>query len=113
MSQILGIPETLAAFARLQVEAEAGEEIAATAGAQVVAADARKRAPVSTGALAASIRVENAEEGAQVVATVPYARFVEYGTRFMPAQSFMRESAEAVGDQVGTAMTTVFKRILR
>lgn len=113
MSTILGIPETIAAFARLQIEAHAGEEVAERAGAAIVAADARRRAPVDTGALAASIRTEEIGGSSAVVATVPYARFVEYGTRYMPAQSFMRESAGAVGDQVLSAMAALFKRILR
>ena len=113
MSQVLGIPQTLAAFARLQGEAEVGEKVAEAAGGKVVAADMRARAPVDTGAMRNSITVRLTGEGAQVAVLVPYARFVEFGTRYMDAQPFMDESADAVGGKVGSVMATVFKRILR
>lgn len=107
---ILGLPELLATFGRFQVEAEAGEEIAERAGAQVVAADMRNRAPVDTGALRNSITVSSAEEGAQVSATVPYARFVQFGTRYMEAQPFISDEVQS---PVLSVMTKVFQGILR
>ena len=110
MSEILGLPQLLATFLRLQVEAEAGEKIAERAGGQVVANDMRKRAPVDTGALRDSIRVSAAKEGAQVSANVPYARFVQFGTRYMEAQPFI---SDEVNSPVLSAMTKVFQGILR
>lgn len=61
------------------------------AGARIVAEEARNLAPVDTGALRASIEARPAEQDqdvggsgdartAIVVATVPYASYVEYGT---------------------------------
>jgi hypothetical protein len=41
--------------------------------------------PVDTGRLAASPRVVETDNGAEIVTDVPYARFVFGGTRFMPA----------------------------
>jgi len=110
MSTILGLPELLATFGRFQVEAEVGEEIAEQAGARVVAADMRNRAPVDTGALRNSIKVSSGEEGAQVSVTVPYARFVQFGTRYMEAQPFISDEVQS---PVLSAMTKVFQGILR
>jgi HK97 gp10 family phage protein len=110
MSEILGLPQLLATFGRFQVEAKAGEEIAERAGALVVAGDMRNRAPVDTGVLRNSITVSSAEEGAQVSATVPYARFVQFGTRYMEAQPFI---SDEVNSPVLKAMTKIFQGILR
>ena len=110
MSEILGLPQLLAKFLRFQAEAEIGEKVAERAGAQVVVADMRKRAPVDTGALRDSITVSEVEEGAQVSASVPYARFVQFGTRYMEAQPFI---SDEVNSPVLSAMTRVFQGILR
>jgi HK97 gp10 family phage protein len=110
VSQILGVPELMATFARFQVEVEAGEHIAEQVGAQVVAGDMRAKAPVDTGALRNSITVSEAEGGAQVSAMVPYARFVQFGTRYMGAQPFI---SDEVNSPVLKAMIKVFQGILR
>lgn len=107
---VLGLPELLATFVRFQVEAEVGEKVAERAGAQVVASDMRRRSPVDTGALRNSIAVSSAEEGAQVSVAVPYARFVQFGTRYMEAQPFI---SDEVNSPVLSAMTKVFQGILR
>jgi len=110
MTEILGLPQLLATFVRFEGEAEVGEQIAERAGAQVVANDMRQRAPVDTGALRNSIKVSSAEEGAKVTAAVPYARFVQFGTRYMEAQPFI---SDEVGSPVLSVMTKVFQGILR
>jgi HK97 gp10 family phage protein len=51
-----------------------------------IAADARRRAPVDTGALLVSI---DAGPG-RVTAGTDHWLYVEYGTRYQRAQSFMR-----------------------
>jgi hypothetical protein len=62
---------------------------------------ARVIAPHRTGAYAASIHVEQAmEDGkaiANVVADVPYAVFVEFGTADTPTFAPLRRAAESVG----------------
>jgi len=92
-------------------------------------AEMRNRAPVRTGVLRASIQKTVGEKEAQIGPTVPYAMFVEYGTRpheIRPVnaralrfemgggtvfatlvrhpgtrpQPFIRETAEAVKSQV-------------
>jgi len=111
--EILGIPETVAAFARLVVEAEAGEKIAEVAGAKVIAKDMQARSPVDTGKMRSSIHVELTKSGAKAVVSVPYARFVEFGTVYQNPQPFVAESADEAEGPVLSSMVAVFKRILR
>ena len=57
---------------------------------------AKRMAPVDTGTLKRSIGLEITEAGmtAEVEATAEYAPYVEYGTRFMKAQPYIRPSLE-------------------
>lgn len=57
---------------------------------------AMRTAPVDTGTLKRSIGLEITEAGmtAEVEATAEYAPYVEYGTRFMKAQPYIRPSLE-------------------
>lgn len=56
--------------------------------------NAQKRAPVDTGNLKRSIQLEIKDGGlmAEVAATADYSAYVEYGTRFMHAQPYVRPS---------------------
>lgn len=64
-------------------------------GAEQIAELARQLAPVDTGALRESIHVEPAENGVvRVVASVPYAVYVEYGTARMAAQPFLTPATQ-------------------
>ncbi|MCW2898567.1 MAG: hypothetical protein JWO67_832 [Streptosporangiaceae bacterium] len=54
-----------------------------------VADEAQRLAPVRSGTLRDSIHVEDGPDGVQVVASAPYAAYVELGTRHMPAEPFM------------------------
>ena len=51
---------------------------------------AKARAPVDTGQLKNSIRVEAEGLAARVIADCPYAAAVEFGTEKAPPQPFMR-----------------------
>lgn len=53
---------------------------------------AQKNAPVDTGTLKRSIRLDVKDSGltAEVSANTEYAGYVEYGTRYMDAQPYMR-----------------------
>jgi len=53
-----------------------------------IAADAERRAPVDTGALAASIRAHPASN--RVTAGTDHWIYQEYGTRYQRAQPYMR-----------------------
>lgn len=76
--------------ARLAV-AHVGEE---------VAAKAKELAPVDTGALRDSIASHMASDAgaakAEILADVPYAAFVEFGTANMAAEPYLRPALEAV-----------------
>ena len=60
---------------------------------------AHRTAPKDTGELRRSIRLEIKDNGltAQVSATIPYAKYVEFGTRKMAARPFMRNSLQHQG----------------
>lgn len=60
---------------------------------------AHRTAPKDTGELRRSIRLEFKESGltAQVSATVPYAKYVEFGTRKMAARPFMKNALQHQG----------------
>lgn len=55
---------------------------------------AMRKVPVDTGTLKRSIRLDITQDGltARVTANTNYAAYVEYGTRFMHAQPYMRPS---------------------
>lgn len=60
---------------------------------------AHRTAPKDTGELRRSIRLEIIDNGlnAKVSATVPYAKYVEFGTRKMAARPFMKNSLQHQG----------------
>lgn len=80
---------------------EANSRTAPMRAAEKIAASAKAYAPVDTGYLRSSIRAVSVSAGkeADVVVSAPYAAFVEYGTRYMPAQPFLYP---AVMDHKGT-----------
>jgi HK97 gp10 family phage protein len=64
-----------------------------------VAETARAICPVDTGALRDSIASHAADSStaeAEIIAEVPYAAFVEFGTSLMEAQPFLRPALDAV-----------------
>jgi HK97 gp10 family phage protein len=106
---IRGLPQLRAKLAQVTAEIELASPIATKAGGEVVARAMVARAPRDTGALASSIRTETNATGTLVGPDVDYARFVEYGTRYMAAQPFAEEAAGDVIAEVVTAMASVFK----
>lgn len=65
--------------------------------AEAVKDRAQEIVPVDTGALKASIHVEEAGRGSyQVVASTHYAAFVEYGTHKMAAQPYLTPASRQV-----------------
>ena len=61
------------------------------ASALKIQSEARRKAPVDTGRLRSSISIRFLRGGlaAEVVAHVHYAKFQEFGTRFMKARPFL------------------------
>lgn len=72
-----------------RIEPLARQRILAAAQARCEAA--KSRAPVDTGRLRGSIRMEAEGLTARVIADCPYAAAVELGTAKRPPQPFMRE----------------------
>jgi HK97 gp10 family phage protein len=56
----------------------------------IIQNDARRRCPVDTGRLRSSITVKRSAQGVTVGSNVEYAGYVEYGTRHMAAQPYLR-----------------------
>lgn len=59
-------------------------------------AKAQRKAPIDTGHLRRSVGLEMRDNGltAESEATAEYAEYVEYGTRYMKAQPYMRPAFE-------------------
>jgi|SRR5690625_782220 len=59
--------------------------------------NAMRKAPVDTGNLKRSITIEIKNDGMQahIYPTAEYAPYVEYGTRYMTSQPFMRPSFQS------------------
>ena len=110
---VLGLGQTLAAFERVQLEAAAASLGAAEAGGHIVAADMKAHAPKDTGRMADSVVVRLDGDTALVGPTVPYARFVEFGTRYMEAEPFAQPALEETKTAVEAAMAAIFKVVLR
>lgn len=72
---------------------------------------AQGKAPVDTGTLKRSITLEITDAGmtAESEATIHYAGYVEYGTRFMSAQPYMRPALEEVGKTFKSDMSKLVK----
>jgi len=102
--RLLGEAKVRAALVRVQLEAEAAAPVAENAMARVVAGRARALAPRATGRLAASIRAE----GSEAKADISYARFQEFGTRFVAAQHFLKRAGEA-HKEIAAAAIPVFR----
>lgn len=94
-------------LAAAPARAAAGSTRAVSKSAQRTQRDARRFAPVLTGALREGITVEDAGLEATIVSTVRYAGYVEYGTSDTAPQPYMRPAAELAGgslaDDVGDA----------
>ncbi len=95
------------------------------AAARVVAAEARRRVPIRTGALRDSIRVRRSPKkyrpGAMVIASGSkkagtkgyHAKLVEYGTVKTPAQPYMESAARARSKQIRAAAKAINKSFNR
>jgi HK97 gp10 family phage protein len=104
-----GVPQALAALERRKIAARIATPVAAHAGGVVVQNVARGVAPKDTGRLAASITVEMEGDDAQIGPTVEYARFPNFGTRYIRAQHYMEEASAAASPTVAAAMAAVYK----
>src|SRR5262245_22663248 len=93
-------------------------ERAVILGSEVLQGSMSMRAPVRTGRLAGAIEVEvqrRVRRGAVVTRIGPsregfYAKFIEFGTRFMAAQPFMRPAIDEDGPRAVTLMQDVVRQ---
>ncbi len=106
------VAATRRALERVMLEIVAVAPTASVAGGKIVATDMAAQAPHDTGALASSIVVESDGATAHVGPTVPYARFVQYGTQFMVAQPFATQAAEDVKSKVVTTIAAYLKAVI-
>jgi HK97 gp10 family phage protein len=108
-----GIPQAIAALEARKIAAKIATPIAARAAGVAVQNVARGVAPKDTGALAASITVEMEGDDAQVGPTVDYARFPNFGTRYIRAQHYMEQASAAATPMVAAAMAAVYRTAIR
>lgn len=80
---------------QLAGEIKAAGEALVQKTADDIVKDAQERAPVRSGDLKRSIERQGAGSESTVIAGVPYAVFVEYGTSRMGAQPFFWPALEA------------------
>lgn len=110
---VQGIPGLEAKLAEIAARLRVAGPKASVSGAEIVARKAQGLAPRDTGALAASIRVEPDALGAAVAADVPYARYVERGTRYMQAEAFLGPALTGAHGEVLAVMAEQFRAALR
>ena len=89
MIRLLGLPQTLAMFAKTAVKGELAAEAAERVLGEGVATAARAQVPVLTGETQASIDVT--DEGVEAAGASLY---LEFGTVNMAAQPFLRPAAD-------------------
>jgi HK97 gp10 family phage protein len=99
-----------------QVEgiANINTQSAAMKGAQVIADEAQRLAPVLTGELRDSIHVEaEGDGGADVVAGTDHAIFPEFGTSTQQAQPYMRPAVDTKSDEALRVMADDIQEQIR
>lgn len=110
--KITGARELNAALLELssEVAGRLGQN-AVRAGARVVAAEAKLRVPVDTGALKRSIRVftdrerKDGERTAYAGTRLFYGKFSEFGTAHEPARQWLRPAIDEGGQRAVDKMT--------
>jgi HK97 gp10 family phage protein len=105
---IVGLPETMAKVAAIPVVCETFGQAGLEAGKELVAETAKQLVPKRTGALAASIRP--VPEG--VAVGERYAGFVEFGTRYMPAEAYLGPALESEAPQVSDLVSNTVRTAL-
>jgi HK97 gp10 family phage protein len=93
---------------------------AAEAGAEVIADEAKQRAPVKTGQLRESITVAPGpmKQGKAEYRIGPgkkawYGSLIEFGTKFIPARPFLRPALDVAKDEAQEAVTKSLRHTLR
>ena len=102
MADIKGLKELLQQFEDLK---GIDRERVATAGAYVLLKGSQERAPVKTGYLRQSGRVEGvANQGANMVFDADYGFYAEFGSSKWRGKPFIRPTIDEDGDAIVSAM---------
>jgi len=110
---VTGVDETIAKLLGIGAKAEAVRLEAEKQAAEPVLASAQERVPVDTGALQGTLRIEEREGHAAVIAgddEVDYARFVEFSPDNEP---FLRPAADEANGDVVHEIESVFWDVIR
>lgn len=108
MSNIEGLSELQAKLRNLKGIKENPDAL--LAGAYVLEAGAKRRAPVDTGFLRASGSSNKTAGGAEVVFTANYAYYQEFGTVRMPAQPYIRPTIDEDGNEIVNAVANQLQK---
>jgi HK97 gp10 family phage protein len=86
------------------------KKVVSTNGAAMTK-QAKRNAPVDTGFLKRSITGHKEDSGLTAVseASAEYAGYVEYGTRFQPAQHYMRDAWKTQGEKFKSDLEKLVK----
>ena len=93
--KVEGVEETIAEFNAINIKVTKNVQEVIESSAIRVRDDARSRAPFKTGKLKRDIRVKKSKDGLTAAVTYMgkkrafYGKFIEFGTRFMPARPFL------------------------
>ena len=85
------------------------KKTALEAGANMVKADAKLRAPVDTGQLRASIQHQVQEDYADIGTNVEYAASVEFGTARQRPQPYLRPALDENSEQIKNVIAEILK----
>lgn len=77
-----------------QLQAVGKLKVSLLKAAEIIMQDSRENAPMKTGNLKESHKVEETKEGAEVIVDASYAAAVEYGTWKMAAQPYLRPAID-------------------
>ena len=77
------------------------------AGAMMLQSYSMINAPVKTGNLRASHESRKTVKGAEMTVNADYAVYVEYGTVYMAARSFVRK---AIDSNIGEVLTAIYEQ---
>lgn len=102
--------EWLLRLERVQRELDSLEDVHARAAGVIGTA---ARPPVRTGRLAASRSIDTRADVAVLSWDAPYAGFVHYGTRYMPARPFATDAADQVDGRLTALYTEQLDNLLR
>ncbi len=81
-------------------------------GAYLIERVAKQSAPVDTGRLRSSIATELIPFKATVMPHVNYARFLEFGTRYMMPRPFLGPAAESAEKQIQDILNAEVEKVL-